>query len=105
MFRCGKKFVGDTARTLDKRVQVCELLCYHCLYTDHCIAACQSILDQVDRRDDNFVVSEHFTRPDHAKDDLRVQILEAGTNRTSWDRDAAKGRWIRKLLATDAGGD
>ena len=25
MFRCGKKFVGDTARTLDKRVQVCEL--------------------------------------------------------------------------------
>ena len=69
------------------------------------IAACQSILDQVDRKDDNFVVSEHFTRPDHAKDDLRVQILEAGTNRTSWDRDAAKGRWIRKLLATDAGGD
>ena len=26
-------------------------------------------------------------------------------NRTSWDRDSAKDRWIRKLLATDAGGD
>ena len=82
----------------------------------------------VDRKDEGFVVSEHFTRPDHSKDDLSVQILEAGTNRsvlsfmeisriiinhinininhrTSWDRDGAKDRWIRKLLATDAGGD
>ena len=41
----------------------------------------QSILDMVDRKDDGFVVSEHFTRPDHSKEDLRVQILEAGTNR------------------------
>ena len=83
----------------------------------------QSILDMVDRKDDGFVVSEHFTRPDHSKEDLRVQILEAGTNRsvlafvtslvmiitithrTSWDRDGAKDRWIRRLLATDAGGD
>ena len=31
----------------------------------------------VDRKDDWFVVSEHFTRPDHSKEDLRVQILEA----------------------------
>lgn len=75
----------------------------------------------VDRKDEGFVVSEHFTRPDHSKDDLSVQILEAGTNRsvlsyrdiswiiinyrTSWDRDGAKDRWIRKLQATDAGGD
>ena len=35
----------------------------------------------VDRKDDRFVVSEHFTSPDHSKEDLRVQILEAGTNR------------------------
>ena len=42
----------------------------------------QSILDMVDRKDDGFVVSEHFTRPDHSKEDLRVQILEAGTNRS-----------------------
>ena len=41
----------------------------------------QSILDMVDRKDDGFVVSEHFTRPDHSKEDFRVQILEAGTNR------------------------
>ena len=42
----------------------------------------QSILDMVDRKDDGFVVSEHFTRPDHSKEDLRVQVLEAGTNRS-----------------------
>ena len=52
-------------------------------------------MDQIERKDDQFVVSEHFTRPDHDKDDFSVQILEAGTNRTSWDRDAAKDRWIR----------
>ena len=65
----------------------------------------QSMLEQIDRKDDSFVVSEHFTRPDHDKDDFRVQILEAGTSRTSWDRDGAKNRWIKKLMATDAGGD
>ena len=63
------------------------------------------MLEQIDRKDDSFVVSEHFTRPDHDKDDFRVQILEAGTSRTSWDRDGAKNRWIKKLMATDAGGD
>ena len=34
----------------------------------------QSILDMVDRKDDGFVVSEHFTRPDHSKDDFGVQV-------------------------------
>ena len=65
----------------------------------------QSMVDQVEQGSDHYVVSEHFSRPGHDKSDIKVQILEAGTSRTSWDRDAAKDRWIRKLLAEDAGGD
>jgi len=63
------------------------------------------MLEQVDEKSEQFVVSEHFTRPGHDKDDIKVQILEAGRSKTSWDRNAAKGRWIRKLMAEDAGGD
>ena len=63
------------------------------------------MLDQISRQDEQFPVSEHFSRPDHDKSDMRVQILESGTARTSWDRDQARNKWIKKLLATDAGED
>ena len=36
---------------------------------------------------------------------VTMTIMIIFINRTSWDRDGAKDRWIRKLLATDAGGD
>ena len=51
------------------------------------------------------MIGEHFSRPDHDKEDLRVQILEAGTSKLSWDRKAAKERWIKKLNAEDIGSD
>ena len=51
------------------------------------------------------MISEHFSRPDHDREDLRVQILEAGASKLSWDRKAAKQRWMKKLTAEDIGSD
>jgi len=83
--RCGDKFVGETARTLDK-----------------CI---QGKLEAVDRGEQGHLVAEHFSRPDHSRDDFRVQVVEVAASKLSWDRKASKERWMKKLGARDAGQD
>ena len=65
----------------------------------------QELLDQISRKEEQFIISEHFSRPDHEREDLKVQILEAGNSKLSWDRKAAKQRWMKKLTAEDIGSD
>ena len=65
----------------------------------------QELLDQISRKEEQFIISEHFSRPDHDRQDLRVQILEAATSKLSWDRESAKQRWMKKLSAEDIGSD
>ena len=61
-------------------------------------------------------VAEHFSRPDHSREDLRVQVgvevveslvqvVEVAASKLSWDRKASKERWMKKLGARDAGKD
>ena len=40
VFRCGKKFVGDTARTLDKRMQVWHVVLIHSLQSPSYFRSC-----------------------------------------------------------------
>ena len=65
----------------------------------------KELLEQINRKEEQFIISEHFSRPDHDKEDLRVQILEAGASKLSWDREAAKRKWMKKLTAEDIGSD
>ena len=77
--------MGETARTLDKRFQ--------------------EQLDYVARKEESFPVGEHFSRPDHTVDDLRVQVLDLAASKLSWDRKASQERWMKKLGAKDAGSE
>ena len=59
----------------------------------------------MDRKEQEFPVGEHFSRPDHSKGDMSVQILQIAATKLSWDRKASKESWIKKLMAKDAGNE
>ena len=59
----------------------------------------------MDRKEQEFPVGEHFSRPDHSKSDMSVQILQIAATKLSWDRKASKESWIKKLGAKDAGNE
>ena len=59
----------------------------------------------MDRKEEEFPIGEHFSRPDHAKSDMTVQIVEVASSKLSWDRKARKENWIKKLGARDAGSE
>ena len=59
----------------------------------------------VDRKEGEFTIGEHFSRPDHDKSDMTVQILEVAASKLSWNRKATKESWREKLGAKDAGNE
>ena len=63
----------------------------------------QGLLGQVDRKEQQFVIGEHFSRPDHDKSDIKVQVVEVAKSKLSWDREASKIKWMKKLNAQDVG--
>ena len=65
----------------------------------------QEQLGYVERKEEEFAIGEHFSRPDHDKSDMSVQILEIADSKLSWDRKSSKESWIRRMGARDAGNE
>ena len=59
----------------------------------------------MERQEEEFPIGEHFSRPDHDKSDMIVQILEIASSKLSWDRKVSKESWIKSLGAKDAGNE
>ena len=65
----------------------------------------QEQLGYVERKEEQFPIGEHFSRPDHSASDISVQILDIAPTKLSWDRKASKENWMKKLGAKDAGNE